>query len=235
MPAKTAGEKVNSGTGRIRAIALAAIATLFIAAVIVSALGISHGGVEFTAKSGKVITLPTGEELALREEKRVEGKRVTGIRFKVLDEKFGPLLRKAPREGHKIGPIKFSFPSLERGVHEGFFEFEGEKFKVLYEVFDVIVGIEISGVLAPKTYDAYDPLPLYSAYVYIEWNPGGQPILVGVLNSNTGEGYGYICTGGYAGVTLTYANNYSHPHYVIIGNLGTETIAYKGYIDWWVP
>ena len=146
---------------------------------------------------------------------------------------FNRLLRELKR-GHKSGPFKIYMPSLEKGIHHGYIEIKGVKIGIVYEV-NTIVHIEISGTLSPGTYDAYDPVTLVSAYVYVEWSPEDQPILIGVIDANVGKGYGYEFTGGAATVTLSPPYDSLHNHYIVIGNLGTETIHYKGFIDWEMP
>lgn len=67
------------------------------------------------------------------------------------------------------------------------------------------------------------------------WTPDDQDLLVACIDAETGEGTGYIGSGGY--LHVGFSTDMYKTYYIIIGNppYNTEIITYDGYITLWRP
>jgi hypothetical protein len=94
----------------------------------------------------------------------------------------------------------------------------------------------ICGTISPGYYDDYGPFQAcITIQVEVTWTPENQDILVGCVEAETGEGPGYIGSGGY--FRVYFSTDIFKNYYIIIGNppWNTQTITYDGCITLWRP
>ncbi len=95
--------------------------------------------------------------------------------------------------------------------------------------------VSISGSLTPGTFHKYGPYTSCLAIeVSVTWTPSNQMLGIGIVDAETGEGYGYWFTGGSAQVQFTTDWTKSYYIYILSYENNTETITYSGTITLYI-
>lgn len=135
------------------------------------------------------------------------------------------------------GALRFGGISadVEPGInYVGWFEVDGERFDVVYNVTVLSTEtIPISGTIpvgwgVPHgTWDMIERVSLY-----LSWQPANQLVGISLVDNVYRSGPCEVFGRGYASVSFTPPYDYRHFHHILIMNFGLSTISYRGTI--WV-
>lgn len=211
---------------------------------------VTVGGEGLILSDGTVLKLEAGSEAdSGSSDMPVDTWAIRKFYFKIPDgERFDrALARVMVLQGFSstgspvyVGAFRFggiSPEDAEPGVnYVGWLEVDGERFDFIYNVtIESTETVPISGTVPvgwSVPHGNWDMIERIS--IYLSWQPAAQLIGISIIDNTVTprSGYGYAFRGGSASASFTPPYDYRHRHSIVIMNLGSSAISYRGTI--WV-